>query len=106
MRLSIPLYIIPFVIIYRNGLLLVGEPQAILISILLTLGVTVAFVHGITGVSFFTRLGWKRRFILLLLSILLIVPNWRASSVGLFLFALAFVFDLWWARREKKQYLL
>ena len=75
MRLSLPLYIVPFVFIYRGGLLLAGQPQDVIISILLTLGITVAVVHGISGWSFFTRLGWKRRFIFLVAGLLLAVPK-------------------------------
>lgn len=100
MRLSLPIYIVPFVFVYRGGLLLLGEPQTVIISILITLGITIAFVHGITGWSFFARLGWKRRLIFLASGLLLTVPNMRVTILGLFLFALVFLIEIWLARSE------
>ncbi|MFH0789261.1 MAG: hypothetical protein V2B13_16810, partial [Pseudomonadota bacterium] len=78
--------------------------QAVVISVLLTLGIMIAFVHGITGWSFSSHLGWKRRSIYLLLTIFLIIPNWRTNLLGLILLGAAFIFDMWWSRREKRNY--
>lgn len=92
MRISLPLYIVPFIFIYNNGLLLKGGPQAIIIPILLTLIIMVALVHGVTGWNFFTPIGGKRRFIFLVSGLLLIIPNWKAVLLGLFLFTLTYLF--------------
>jgi TRAP transporter 4TM/12TM fusion protein len=103
-RLSIPLYIIPYIFIYRSGLLLMGGLQEMILTILLTLVITVSFVYGIRGCSFLGPLGWKRRSIFLLSSILLIIPNWRSTILGLVLFVSAFLFEIWWARRMRMIY--
>ena len=103
MRLSIPLYIIPFVFIYRSGLLLVGEPQDIIISILLTLGITIAFVHGVTGWSFFSHLAWKPRLIFLVSGLLLAVPKSSIPLVGVTLFVIMFLYEIVVARRNKEK---
>jgi TRAP transporter 4TM/12TM fusion protein len=102
MRLSIPLYVIPFVFIYRSGLLLVGEPLAVIISILLTLGITIAFVHGITGWSFFTHLGWKRRFIFLVSGLLIAIPKSGFTLVGVALFVIMFLSEVGVAWRKRR----
>jgi TRAP transporter 4TM/12TM fusion protein len=103
-RLSIPLYIVPYIFVYRSGLLLIGGLQGIMLTILLTLVITVSFVYGIRACSFSGPLGAKRRSIFLLSSILLIIPNWRFTLLGLILFVPALLFEIWWAHRMRMIY--
>jgi TRAP transporter 4TM/12TM fusion protein len=103
-RLSIPLYIVPYIFIYRSGLLLMGGFQEMILTILLTLVIMISLVYGIRGCSFLGPLGWKRRSIFLLSSILVIIPNWRSAILGSVLFVSAFLFEIWWARRMRMIY--
>lgn len=93
MRISLPLYIVPFIFIYYSGLLLKGGFQAILIATLLTLVIMVALVPGMTGWSFFGPVGWKKRFIFFVASFLLIIPNWKTILLGLALFAIVYFLE-------------
>ncbi len=92
-RLSIPLYIVPYIFIYNNGLLIRGGPQAIVVAILITLVIMVALVHGVTGWNFFTSIRWEKRIIFFVSSILLIIPNLKTILTGLILFGIIYVFD-------------
>jgi TRAP transporter 4TM/12TM fusion protein len=91
-RISLPIYIVPFIFIYQGGLLLRGGFQDIIITNLITLIIMIAFVHGATGVNFFTNIGWRKRIIFLVSGLLLIIPNWKAVLIGLFLFTLTYLF--------------
>ena len=91
-RISLPIYIVPFIFIYQGGLLLRGGAQDIIVTNLLTLIMMIAFVHGMTGVNFFTDIGWRKRIIFLVAGLLLIIPNSKAIVLGLFLFTLTYLF--------------
>ena len=104
MRLSLPLYVIPFLFVYREGLLLSGDILDIITSIAITLVITIAFVHGIAGSSFFRPLGWQNRIVFLVAGFLLLVPqNTETIILGLSLFAVAFCFELWRGYQKSKQ---
>lgn len=104
MRLSLPLYIIPFLFVYHEGLLLNGGILEIITSIAITLVVTVAFVHGIAGSSFFRPLGWQNRIIFLVAGFLLLIPkNIKTIILGLSLFTAVFCFELWRAYQKSKR---
>jgi TRAP-type uncharacterized transport system fused permease subunit len=100
-RISLPLYIVPFIFIYWEGLLLKGGPQGIIIAILLTLVIMVALVHGMTGWNFFKPIGWKKRIIFLVSSILLIIPNWKTILLGLLLFGITYFHETLLLARSK-----
>ena len=76
-----------------------GGTQAVLISILLMLAITVSFVHGMTGWNFFGPLGWKRRVVFLIAGLLMVVPHLKPTLSGVILFMGLLIFEL--INREK-----
>jgi TRAP-type uncharacterized transport system fused permease subunit len=101
-KLSIPLYIVPYIFIYNNGLLLRGGVQSIGTSILITLVIMVALVHGVTGCNFFTTISWSKRIIFLVSGILILIPNLKMMLIGLILFGISYFFDIIYTIRSKK----
>ncbi len=100
-RISMPLYIVPFIFIYWGGLLLRGGFQDIIIAILLTLVIMIALVHSVTGLNFFIPIGWRTRIIFFVSSILLIIPNWKTILLGLLLFGITYFYQTVLLTRSK-----
>lgn len=93
-RISLPLYIVPFIFVYRGGLLLKGGPQDIIVAILLTSVVMVLLVGGMTGYNMISRIGWKKRALFLASALLLVIPTSWAAASGLILFAILYLFEI------------
>jgi TRAP-type uncharacterized transport system fused permease subunit len=53
MNSSTLLYILPFIFVYKNGLLLAGKPTDMIISVLLATGIGISVHHRVTGCSLF-----------------------------------------------------
>ena len=93
-RISLPLYIVPFIFIYRGGLLLKGGPQDILLAVFLTSVIMVALVGAMTGWDMISRIGWWKRFLFLASTFLLLIPAWWAILFGLSLFVIPYLFAI------------
>ena len=63
------------------------------------LAITVSFVHGMTGWSFFGPLGWKRRVVFLIAGLSMVVTDLRATLSGAILFIVLIIFEL--IKRDK-----
>jgi TRAP transporter 4TM/12TM fusion protein len=92
-RISLPLYIVPFIFVYRGGILMKGGPQDIFLAIFLTAVIMVALVGGMTGWNMVSRIGWTRRFLFFASTFLLLIPAWWAVLSGLILFVFPYLLD-------------
>jgi TRAP transporter 4TM/12TM fusion protein len=100
MRLAIAAYIVPFVFAFHPALILVGTAPEIILAIV-TASVGVFFLGAGCAGYLFRLLGWGKRGMLGLASLLLLLPKWSGASLiadaaGL---ALGVVIILWeWNR--------
>lgn len=81
MRLGMLLYILPFLFIYRPGLLLVGMPLEIILTTVAILVALFDFVAAAMG-YFLTRLSWWERIIFLIAGIACAVPPFFFNLIG------------------------
>lgn len=82
MRLGLAGFIVPFMFVYDQSLLLSGSWTAVLPAVISAL-IGVAFLAaGVEG-WLFGPIPWWRRALFLIASILLIYPEWTSSAVGL-----------------------
>jgi TRAP-type uncharacterized transport system fused permease subunit len=99
--LAIGNFVIPFVWIYNEGLVLEGSLSEIILAIVAaTLGMT-ALSAGIEG-FFLKRIDWIRRILLIASGILIFVPNWWPRLAG----GLVFVMILGWLRISRRKEVL
>jgi TRAP-type uncharacterized transport system fused permease subunit len=88
-RLAIVIFIIPFMFVYNNALLLIGSPGQIL-------QVCITSIFGVTAIACAAQnyLGGKLpiflRLVLLIIGIMLIDPGWKTDLIGLPVLALIF----------------
>lgn len=102
MNSSTLLYILPFIFVYKNGLLFADKPTDMIISVLLATGIGISVDHRVMGCICFRPIVWRQRSIFLASALLVVVPNSRAALCGSLLFALAFLLGIWLARRKRK----
>jgi TRAP transporter 4TM/12TM fusion protein len=99
--LAIGNFVIPFVWIYNEGLVLEGSLSEIILAIVAAaLGMT-ALSAGIEG-FFLKRIDWIRRILLIASGILIFVPNWWPRLAG----GLVFVMILGWLRISRRKEVL
>jgi TRAP-type uncharacterized transport system fused permease subunit len=88
-RLAITIFIIPYVFVYNNALLLVGSLGEIIeVCITATLGVS-ALAFAVQGYMN-GPLKWYERICMLAAALLLITPGWITDVMGAILYAIFF----------------
>jgi len=104
MRLSLPLYVVPFLFVYNEGLLLNGSILQIITSTTISVVIMVALVHGVAGSTFFGPIGWQSRIFSLVAAFLLLIPkNIKTTILGLSLFTAVFCFEICRAYQKSKR---
>ncbi len=93
-RISLPLYIVPFIFVYREGLLLKGGVQDIFLAIFLTFVVMLGVIAGMTGWNMVGRIRWTERFLFLGSAFLLLIPDSWAIASGLILLIIGYLFEI------------
>jgi len=96
--LAIGNFVIPFVWIYNQGLVLEGSVSEIILAIVAGALGMIALSAGIEG-FFLKRIDWIRRVLLIASGILIFVPNWWPRLVG----GLIFVVILGWLRVSRRK---
>jgi len=81
MRLALPIFILPFLFVFRQGLLAEGPVWVILTDFLLTAAGVFALALGLEGYMGRRLVLWQRA-LLALSGVALLVPRWEANVVG------------------------
>ncbi len=93
MRLGIVAYIIPFVILYKPALVLLGTPLEIALSLITSLLGALLIAAGIEGYLLKEARFWER-LLFLACGICLFVPDWQTDLIG-FVIASVVVLSQW-----------
>ena len=99
--LAIGNFVIPFVWIYNQGLMLEGSLSEIILAIAAAALGMIALSAGIEG-FFLKRIDWVRRVLLIASGILIFVPNWWPRLAG----GLIFIIILGWLRVSRRKEVL
>ncbi len=78
-RLGMMTFLLPFVWIYKPGLLLMGSPIEVIVDTAVTLAALVMLSYGLAGFM----LKWWQRILLLGSALLVLMPNWVAIIFAL-----------------------
>jgi len=92
-RLSIVVYLVPFMIVYSPSLLLMGSPVEIIEGAITALLGVLLLSGGLQGYAL-GRAGWLTRILLLVGGFLLFVPNYYADLFGFIVGAVAVTWQL------------
>ena len=92
-RLSIVVYLVPFMIVYSPSLLLMGSPLEIIEGAITALLGVLLLSGGLQGYAL-GRAGWLTRILLLVGGFLLFVPNYYADLFGFIIGAVAVTWQL------------
>lgn len=96
-RLGLPAYIVPFMFVYGQSLLLVGSPWIIVITA--TTAIVGVFFLAVSGEGFLLRrLTFPERAISLATALLLIAPSTKTVIPGAALGVLVVLLNLYWRR--------
>ena len=98
-KIGIAAFIVPYMLVYRPGVLLDGSAQQIVQDILISLLGVISLAASFQG-WFFTRLSVVRRVILFATSLLLIGPVFGTDLIGFGLFAVIAALQIWEFRRR------
>ncbi len=82
MKLGIVCYLIPFVLIFKPALLLIGSPVNIVIAIITSILGAFFLAIGVEG-YFLTDCKWWQRVLFLAAGISLFIPGWQTDVVGI-----------------------
>ncbi len=93
MRLAAATYIVPFAFLLGPGLLLIGTPVEIILSIVTAVIGIIALSCGLQG-WMLTRAGVLERILFLIGACVLILPGWTIDLIGLVLVAVAVSINL------------
>jgi len=102
--MALPGFIIPYIFVYNNSILLMGTTSQILeTSITALIGV---FALAITVMGYFlTRVNFLERIVLAITAILLILPDFKLGIIGIIFIVLVYFYQSFKRRNEEKQFL-
>ena len=84
-RLALVGFIIPYVFIYNNELLLIGSAGGVILSVVTSIIGIIGFAFGISGNVFHNRLKIWQRLIMAAAGLLMIVPGLLTDAIGILL---------------------
>jgi TRAP-type uncharacterized transport system fused permease subunit len=99
---SLPSWVVPYVFVYSNEILLMGSASLILARVITSFIAICCMAISFQG-YLFKPLGWVSRSLFLLAGILLIYPHWGADLLGYSLLSFIVLFYLKVARRKKSK---
>jgi len=99
---SLPSWVVPYVFVYSNEILLMGSASLILARVITSFIAICCMAISFQG-YLFKPLGWVSRSLFLLAGILLIYPHWGTDLLGYSLLSFIVLFYLKVARRKKSK---
>ena len=93
-RVALAAFVIPFMFVYSNELILVGTAVNILISVATALIAVIALACALEGYLMFSRsmISWPERVVLFAITALCAIPNFILTLIGVGLFAALLIF--------------
>ena len=91
-KLAIAGYVVPFVFLFNPGVVLVGSPLEIALSIFFIIIVISLFAISFEG-YFLSKLGWWQRILFLIGSIAIAIPNFSLRLFGLLIVSVSLLYE-------------